>query len=408
MINGKSYEHPTVSALYPGTMLRRRYRIKETLGQGGYGITYSALDTKNNCMVAIKELFPSRSVTRFQDKLTVQVQPDQEETFRYLCESFEKEARLLIELQKLEGIVNLKHVFSENNTVYYVMELLEGEDMMRRLRRTGPMRWDQLRPVVSTIMTALERIHAVGLIHRDISPDNIFLTKHSAYLIDFGSARKFQNNVNFTAIVKQNFAPWEQFLSNSHQGPWTDVYALASTIYYSLTGQLPPPATERWAKDTLTPLENLCPGLPEELYAAVRKGMAVSAEARFQNISQFKHALNLEKPQVISESHRNVLVCLRGIFSGQSWYLSPDSTLRIGRNPDCDICYPKEAPGVSRIQCEIFRSRDGRFFVRDYNSTYGTRLMAGDKNIILKPGAWYTADGAHIIFGAHEEYVLTR
>lgn len=408
MNNGKSYEHQTGSALYTGTMLRKRYRIQDTLGQGGYGITYSALDTINSRRVAIKELFPSRNVVRSPDKMTVQVQPEQEETFQYLCESFEKEARLLIELQKLDGIVELTHVFSENNTVYYVMELLDGEDLMRRLRRAGPLRWDQLSPILHTVMTALERIHAVGLIHRDISPDNIFLSGNSAYLIDFGSARKFQNNVNFTAIVKQNFAPWEQFLSNSHQGPWTDVYALAATAYFSLTGQLPPPATDRRSTDRLVPLENLCPGLPREVYAAISKGMAVSAEDRFQNISQFKHALNPDRGPIRPAPRRNALVCMRGKFAGRSWYLQPDSALRIGRNLDCHICYPRETPGVSRIQCEVFLSRDGRFYVRDYHSSYGTRLTAGDKNVMLKPGTWYAADGAHIHFGAQEEYVFIR
>lgn len=408
MHNGKSFEHKTGSSLDPGTILRGRYRIVETLGQGGYGITYSALDTKYSRLVAIKELFPSRSVVRSEDRRTVQVHGDHVLTFQHLCESFEKEARVLIELHHVEGIVDLQHVFSENSTVYYVMELLDGEDMMRRLKKTGPLPWDQLAPILRTIMNALEQIHAIGLIHRDISPDNIFLTKNSAYLIDFGSARKFQDNMNFTAIVKRNFAPWEQFLSQSHQGPWTDVYALAATAYFALTGQLPPCATDRRMKDTLVPLESLCPGLPQEVYTAIHRGMAVTADRRFQNVSQFKQALNLDTFHYRSEPPKTGLICLRGNYAGKIWHLQPNSALLIGRNTTCDICYPRETPGVSRIQCEVFRSREGKYFVRDYNSRYGTRLKTADKSILMEPGVWYYADGTHFLFGAQEEYALIR
>lgn len=408
MQNGTSYERQTGSSLSPGTTLRGRYHIIETLGQGGYGITYSALDIKTSRLVAIKELFPSRIVVRSEDRLTIQVAPEHETTFQHLCDNFEEEARVLIELQNLEGVVDLKHVFSENNTVYYAMELLEGEDLMHRLKRTGPMPWEQLSPILETVIGALERVHAAGLIHRDISPDNIFLTEKGAYLIDFGSARKFQENANFTAIVKQNFAPWEQYLSNSSQGPWTDVYALAATMYFALTGQLPQAAMERKIQDKLVPLEHLCPGLPREVYDALQKGMSVSAEGRFHNMSQFRHALYPERIRQRSAPPKAGLMCLRGAYAGKLWSLQPNSALLIGRNTNCDICYPRDAPGVSRVQCEVFRSREGKFFVRDYDSRYGTRLKAADKTIKLEPGVWYSADGAHLLFGALEEFVFIR
>lgn len=404
----KRYEHNTGSSLCAGTMLRGRYRIERTLGQGGFGITYAALDTRNHYRVAVKELFPSRNVVRSEDLRTVRVQPGQESTFHYLCESFEKEARVLIDLQNLEGVVRLMHVFSENNTVYYVMELLEGEALIHRLKREGTMQWEQLAPILKTITMALEQIHAVGLIHRDISPDNIFLTKTGARLIDFGSVRNYQAGTHFTAMVKQNFAPWEQFLSSGHQGPWTDVYALAVTAYYALSGQLPPPATERRCEDKLIPLERLCPDLPREVCAAIHHGMMVLPEQRFQNMQQFRRALKLEETPSPQNLPGGSLVCLRGNFSGKTWYLQPDSVLRIGRNADCDICYPGNYPGVSRTQCTIYLTKEGRYIIRDDHSRYGTKLISPDKNAILEPGIWYTANGAHIIFGAQEEYVLKK
>lgn len=403
-----SYEHHTGASLYTGTTLRGRYRIEKTLGQGGFGITYSALDLQNRHRVAVKELFPSRCVMRAENQNTVMVHPGQESTFSHLQESFEREARILIELQNQEGVVRLMHVFSENNTMYYVMELLEGEDLMHRLKREGAMRWEQMAPILNTIMKALEQIHSVGLIHRDISPDNIFLTDHGARLIDFGSVRNYQGEANLTAMVKRNFAPWEQFLATGHQGPWTDVYALAVTAYYALSGQLPPPATERRADDKLIPLDKLRPEIPREICAAIHRGMMVLPENRFQSVRQLRSALKLGDAPQPQKTARFRLVCLRGSLAGKFWYLQPDSMIRVGRSSDCHICYPPDSKGVSRNQCELFFSRDARFYVRDCGSRYGTRLAAPGKVVVLEPGTWYAADGAHVVFGAQEEFVLMR
>ena len=402
------YAQNSTTALCAGTMLRGRYRLEKPLGQGGFGITYSALDIKSRQRVAIKELFPSRYVARSHDQRTVQIQSGQDSIFQHLRESFEKEAKVLIELQNMEGIVRLMHVFSENNTVYYVMELLEGEVLISRLKREGTMQWEQLAPILSTITKALERIHAVGLIHRDISPDNIFLTKNGARLIDFGSVRNYQAGSHLTAMVKQNFAPWEQFLTNGHQGPWTDVYALSVTAYYALSGQLPPSAMERRKEDKLIPLDYLCPSLPKEVCTTIHHGMAVLPETRYQTVQQFRSALKLSNFQSATDLPKKGLVCLRGKFAGKVWSIQPDSILQIGRGTNCDICYPAHSPGVSRTQCTIYRTKEGRYIIRDEHSSYGTRLVSPGKKIVMEPNVWYAADGAHILFGAQEEYVLMR
>lgn len=408
MNNDNCYESHTGSSLRAGTVLKGRYVIETVLGQGGFGITYSALDTQGRCRVAVKELFPSRSVTRSQDLRNIQVNSDQNEYFRYLLESFEQEAKTLIDLQNKEGIIRLMHVFPENNTAYYVMEFLDGENLIQRLRREGPMRWEQLAPILKTVLMALNQIHAVGLIHRDISPDNIFLAKNGTWLIDFGSVRKYQGKGLLTAIVKHNFSPWEQFLANGHQGPWTDIYALAVTAYYALSGVLPPTAADRWNKDSVVPLEHLCPNLPKEICAAIHQGMNVEPERRFQNVQQFCKALKLGELTPAQTPSKAALLCLRGNFAGKVWYLQPDTALRIGRNMGCDICYPAGYPGVSRTQCTIYYSRDSRCFIKDDRSRYGTRLTCPGKNVLLEPETWYIADGTHIFFGAQEEYLLTK
>lgn len=405
MADMNGFAQETTTSLRTGTMLKGRYRIEKPIGQGGFGITYSALDTKTYNRIAVKELFPSRYVLREEDRKTVRIQPGQESNFRHLSDSFEKEAKTLMGLQNLEGVVRLLHVFDENNTVYYIMELLQGEDLMHRLKREGPMKWDHLAPILGMILTALDQIHSVGLIHRDISPDNIFLTDRGARLIDFGSVRNYQDGLHFTAMVKRNFAPIEQFLDNGHQGPWTDVYALAVTAYYALTGQLPPPALERVNEDKLVPLDVLCPGLPREICAAIHRAMTVQPEGRFQTTKQFSRALMLRQATMDMELHGSGITCLRGGFLGRHWNIRPDSALTIGRNPDCVISYPRTYPGVSRTQCTIYRTAEGKYMVKDDNSSYGTTLKTDTKEVIMKPGVWYYADGAQILFG-NEKYVL--
>lgn len=395
------------SAVLPaGTMLRSRYRVERLLGKGGFGITYSALDMTTQTRVAVKELFPSHSVHRGENRRTVLTHHGQEDNFAHMCKSFEQEAQTLIQLQSQEGIVRLMHLFSENGTVYYVMELLDGEDLNHRLKRCGTMSWEQLTPILKTLLKALQQIHSVGLIHRDISPDNIFLTSNGARLIDFGSVRAYQQNDHFTALIKHSFAPWEQYLTDGNQGPWTDVYALCVTAYYALSGHLPPPATERRVNDTLKPLESLCPTLPRDVCCAIQKGMAVQLGDRYQSMEQLYQALFHTALQ--NTGNLAYVQCLRGGFVGSTWKLSPGTLLRIGRNPECEIRYPPERKDVSRTQCSVCCTADGRLLVRDEGSSNGTRFHSMGRMLTMEPRIWYSADGLHVFFGKQEEYIIKR
>ena len=399
--------HTGGEALPAGTILLGRYRIDGLLGQGGFGITYVALDLQLQRPVALKELFPSGYVSRGSDLQTVCVCPGKEESAAHLRMRFEQEAQILMQLQGLEGLVWVSHLFSQNNTAYYVMELLVGEDLSQRLRTGGVMTWPQLMPILGTLMNALEKIHGAGLIHRDISPDNIFLTRDGGVrLIDFGSVRSYQGSDHFTTLIKHGFAPWEQYLTKGNQGPWTDVFSLCATAYFSLTGKCPPRATERRMNDTLIPLERLCPNVPSQVCQAIRKGLAVEIGDRFSSIAQLRKALMVPAPSPPPHA-QGAVVCLRGILAGKSWMLPPGAVLRIGRSPDCNVVYPVGAAGISRYHCTIGRTPDGILLVRDDGSTCGTRLVGQGQVLPLAPQKWYRVNGLHVCFGGQEEFAET-
>lgn len=405
--------------LAPGTVLRGRYQLSRLLGQGGFGITYCALDTRTGRQVAIKEHFPNRYVLRGQDGLTVQAKQGMEEDFSNTVKSFVQEAQTLINLQSMEGVVQLFHVFDENKTAYYVMELLEGEELKEFLLRTGPMTWENLTPIMKTVIKALGHIHEAGLIHRDISPDNIFLTPQGARVIDFGSVRSYQGRERFTAYLKHSFAPIEQYQSGGKQGPWTDIYALCVTMYYCLSGELPPAAVLRVDNDALKPLETICPRVPKEVCQVIHRGMAVDSRSRYQTVEQLYEALfhehiprndHTDKQEEVTQyretSQQPDVRCVRGEFAGSSWQIPPGKGIRIGRNPECEVCYPPNSSGISRRQCSFYKSPDGKIMIRDDNSSYGTFVLVGNKPVRIEAGKWYLAQGARVFFGRQEEYLI--
>lgn len=403
MDKNRQVPHTGGEALAPGTVLLGRYHIDRVLGQGGFGITYAALDLHTQTAVAVKELFPSGFVTRQPDGKTLCIYPGREDAVSDLLLRFQQEAQTLMTLQGRAGVLRVTHLFHENRSAYYVMELLTGMDLSHWLTCHGTMTWPQLLPILHPLMQALEQIHHAGLIHRDVSPDNIFLcTDGSVRLIDFGSVRAYQGGDHFTALLKHGFAPWEQYLTTGSQGPWTDVYALCVTAYFALTGQKPPPATERRIHDTLVPLQFLAPYLPKSICQALTCGMAVLPEERYQSIRQLRSALMGLAPPASPAA--GTLVCLRGIMAGNSWQIPPGGALRIGRNPDCHVVYPKNAPGVSHYQCVIARTKSGQLLVRDEGSSCGTTLAGNGATRQLFPGTWHPLDGLHICFGQQEEY----
>ena len=270
------------------------------------------------------------------------------------------------------------------------------------------MSWEVFAPKLRILLDGLERLHNAGMIHRDISPDNIFLTDQGGCcLIDFGSVRAYQVVDHFTTHLKQCFAPWEQFFSQSKQGPWTDIYALCVTAYYTLSGTLPPIAPSRRQQDTAVPLRKLCPNLPKAIAEAFTQGMAVEAKDRIHSIGELRSRLFPGAGHSHSQSgFFRQLVCLSGIYAGQSWPLKPGCSLRFGRRSDCVIRYPDGTQGVSRNQCLLYISEQGSAFLRDENSSYGTYLVTNGKVERAMPGQWFPVDASGFGFGKQELFQI--
>ena len=249
-------------ALKPGTILDGKYLVGEMLGQGGFGITYIGFDLLLEQKVAIKEYFPMSTgmVSRENRSMVVWSTAMMGKTGTQKgFDSFLKEARKMAKLGGIPGVVGVKSVFIQNETAYIVMDFIEGETLLKKLQREGPMPFDTCLSLLMPIIQALAEVHEHGIIHRDISPDNIMVRPDGRLiLLDLGAAKDLDiqgrdGNVQSSQMVaKQGFSPIEQYQRNASIGPWTDVYAMAATIYYCCTGILPPTAVDRIVDDTLT------------------------------------------------------------------------------------------------------------------------------------------------------------
>ncbi|MDE6687433.1 MAG: serine/threonine protein kinase, partial [Lachnospiraceae bacterium] len=242
-------------ALAPGTILNNKILIGNILGKGGYGITYIGYDMLLEYRVAVKEFFPDEMVDRAEDGKTVLVLDEvngeeyQRETTAYL-----REARVLAEFSKFPGIVAIKDLFYENNTGYLIMEFLENGNLRKYVDAQGG--WLDVKEaleLMEPVISVLGRLHKSGLIHRDISPDNIMMDEDgSMKLIDFGGSKKVGLNNQQVFLGKWGFAPLEQMLSKlSEQGPWTDIYGICATLYCIMTSEVPQASYERNEKDEL-------------------------------------------------------------------------------------------------------------------------------------------------------------
>lgn len=220
------------------------YVLGAAIGQGGFGITYIAMDTQTNLRVAIKEYFPTHCCGR-SDVISVYPNLDQEETFGKGKVRFLDEARMLKSLSDLSSVVNVLDFFETNNTAYLVMEYLDGCSLKDHVEKYGKMPAQQFFVQLKPLMADMEKMHIRGVVHRDIAPDNIiFLPDGRLKLIDFGAARSYVGDKSMTVVVKKGFAPVEQYMRKGSNAS-TDVYALAATIYYCITGIIPPDSAER-------------------------------------------------------------------------------------------------------------------------------------------------------------------
>lgn len=282
--------------LEPGTMLAGKYLIGRGLGHGGFGTTYIARDQVLGIKLAIKEYLPQDCAARSAG--TNMVHPysgDGTKRFAQGLESFLQEARTLARFDGSQNIVGVRDFFTENGTAYLVMNYLEGITLKQYLVRSGgkPVPFNSTMGMLMPVMDALKTVHAAGLLHRDVSPDNIFLTTSGqVMLIDFGAARQSMNiQQSMSVILKPGYAPEEQYRSRGNQGPWTDIYALGATMYRTLTGIIPSEALERMGNDDMVSPSQMGIRIPPYAEAAILRAMAVRAQDRFQTIDEFQSAL---------------------------------------------------------------------------------------------------------------------
>ena len=290
----------------PGTLLHDRYVVGKVLGYGGFGTTYIGWDGKLEQKVAIKEYLPGEFSTRMPGQTQVTIfNGDKSEQFRDGMKKFVEEAKHLAKFQNEPGIVKIFDSFEENDTAYIVMEYLDGMTMTDYLKQVGTIPEDDAVAMLMPVMTSLETVHAEGLLHRDIAPDNIFITKEGDIkLIDFGASRyaTTSHSRSLTVIIKPGYSPEEQYRSRGDQGPYTDVYALSATLYKMITGKTPPDAMERRAKyenqnkDILVPPHKLMKGLSVRRENAILNAMNVRIEDRTPDVETFIQELNAEKP----------------------------------------------------------------------------------------------------------------
>ncbi len=282
--------------LPPRTLLDHIYILGRVLGQGGFGVTYLAWDMKEEQKQAVKEYLPGAFATRSRDGRTVTPSGSQNwEPFTYGLKKFTDEAAVLKRFAGHPNIVGVHDFLRANGTAYIVMDYVEGITLKQYLEdKGGKIPFETALKILTPIMDALREVHKANILHRDISPDNIYLCYSGPVkLLDFGATKQAigEHSKSIQSIFKAGYTPQEQYLSEAKQGPWTDVYALGATFYRSITGQIPPNAWERLEHDDLSPPSHLGVTIPQSSESALMQALAVRPELRWRSVSEFQVAL---------------------------------------------------------------------------------------------------------------------
>lgn len=286
-------------ALPHNTILNGRYITGRVLGQGGFGITYIVKDWKTKNRMVIKEYLPDTMATR-TDKYSVSAYSGQPgESFEYGKKCFLEEAQTLAGFIGNPNIVQVHSYFEENGTAYFVMDYIEGTSFQKVIiDNGGKLLWQEAEKFLLPVMDALDIVHSKGIIHRDVTPDNIFITTDGTVkLLDFGAARYSlgDRSQSLDIVLKHGFAPKEQYTRHGKQGPYTDVYTVAASFYYAITGRKPPDSIDRLEEDDLVAPSRLGVKIPEEVENAILKGMEVQPADRYQSMAEFKQALTIQE-----------------------------------------------------------------------------------------------------------------
>ena len=293
-----------------GTVLNDSYLIGAVLGEGGFGITYICKDLLLEKTVAIKEFYPTGMVSRNNTYSTTVTSISNDKSKHYFVNSkeiFWKEAKILAGFRDEQGIVSVLAFFTANNTAYIVTEYLDGETLADYLKRVGRLSYNDTAKLLTPVTESLKKVHEKKLIHRDISPDNIMLVNGSAVLIDFGATRQYADNRSLSVILKEGYAPIEQYSSKGRQGTWTDVYALCAVIYRCITGQIPLSSADRSATNEQPELPTaLGANISESAEQVLMNGLALKVEDRIQTIGELMGELDkASREESVSELQKS-------------------------------------------------------------------------------------------------------
>ncbi len=295
----------TKQQLQSGTLLQNgKYKIIRILGQGGFGITYEVEQTMLKAHYAIKEFFVNtkdvycrRDISQ-NNKVTPHFDTEMYEKLR---EGFIKEARTLYQLDNISNIVKVRDTFEENETVYIVMDFVQGMPLGEMIEKKGVLPEEKVKKYSVQILRALQQIHQQNILHRDIKPDNILINSNdTAVLIDFGIARNFVDDKTqfHTAMLSPGYAPPEQEVAYARKGAYSDLYSMGATMYYCLTGKKPQTLSELNFEDYVS-AQSLNPNISNELNTIINKAIEKKPKDRFKSCKEFISCLNNNEGTVI-------------------------------------------------------------------------------------------------------------
>lgn len=319
--------------LSPGTVIKSPYSVARVLGYGGFGITYLGWDAHLAIKVAIKEYLPREFAMRAPGSMQVlPISPQAQSHFHAGLNQFLDEARTLAKFRQHPGIVSVLSFFPANGTGYMVMEYVQGETLKSYIQRRGCQNWCQTLEIFMHVMDALRAVHGAGLLHRDIAPDNVYLCSDGRIqLLDFGAAQLSRPGSPLkpppsTILIKPGFAPAEQYQDIDGQGPWSDVYGVAASMYYCLTGQAPPDALDRLSHDSLSSPSALGALIPARAEQVLLGALAINAAQRPQTMASLQNQFlstasgsataELAPPDAVAELSVRAVVERLAVFQG--------------------------------------------------------------------------------------------
>lgn len=388
-------------SLENGYILDQKYSIKKILGIGGFGRTYLAESIWTGEDYAIKEYFPNDwAVRNYNDSRMILMPKDGErkELFAHGLSIFVDEAKILRGLSDDDAVVDVKDFFYENNTGYIVMEYVRGDTLANFMKkRKSVIDPDVAEAIIISVAKSMSKIHSLSLLHRDISPDNIMIQPDGKVkLIDFGATRIYalDKTVDMSVMIKPGFAPMEQYSKSGKQGPWTDVYALAATYYFIVSGNKPLIASDRYAGVAQPQLWELNSYISKEVSDVIEHAMEPDYKKRIQTMDAFAAEFEKAYRHISNDVYPHIMLNINGRF--KKWKFLSGIVIKIGRaESECDICI--EEPDVSRVHCEVvYDNALNQFKVTDLskNGTY-TRsgLIGKSKYVMLNTGeTFYLVD----------------